>query len=286
MEYSGPSACAPPKTERAGKRKEEVAPETPGHDDFEDEDLAWYDDVVAMLTPRSGQARSREVSPSGSPRENEKADEGVGQGFLGGMLGSITSSFGTVGDVMGTMKFWEGDGSKSPRHHFQEGEIFKGMFSSEHESPINSTTMGGPSGNANAASSSRSSSGVASCMRVEGAPPSKPGLHIRFEVVEWRNHEVLMDGSGGLPSAGTPLGIGWKVESERWATIDDFEASREALRRPRDVFMMDGFVTPKQRAALFYELGCTKEEVSASELATFKNNRRRKASVADLSDMV
>jgi len=229
----------------------------------------------------------------GSPRGGGEGEppEGVGKGFLTGMMGSISSGFetgfSTVGNVVGAMKFWEGDGSKSPRHHFNEGEIFKGMFEAEHDDThIPTITIKAPprptqGGSSNATSQAYSGP---SALRVPGAPSK--GARVQFEGVEWRNHEVLMDGSGGLPSSGTPLGIGWKVQSERWVSIDDFEESREGVRRPREIFMMDGFVPPKERTSLFYELGHSKEEVSACELATFKNNRRRKQSVQDLSDMV
>lgn len=282
--YTGPSAEAPPKTARVEKRSE-VAPGLE-----EEEESEWYDDVIAMLTPRTA---SQQVSPSTSP-SGEANQEGAGLGFLDDVMGSLSES---VGNMVGAMKFWEGDGNKSPRHHFNEGEIFKGMFSSEQEeeSSAKNMTLKAPGDKVSEGSqdelalvaSPRTSDlhVLQPCIREHGAPSSKPGCRVKFEVVQWRNHEVFMDGSGGLPSSGIPLGIGWKVEADLELNIDEFEEARQTIRRPREVFMMDGFVPPKERAALFYEVGYTKEEVSACELATFKTNRRRKASVQDLSDM-
>lgn len=284
--YAGPSVEAPPKTARVEKRAG-ACPE------LDDDETEWYDDVIAMLTPRA----SREASPSGSPRGEAAADEGAGLGFLDNMMGSISDS---VGNMVGAMKFWEGDGIKSPRHHFNEGEIFKGMFSSQQEdgSDKNSTAQAAGHKATSGSEGSQDESGLVAsprspehprvllpCIREQGTPSSKTGCRVKFEAVQWRNHEVMMDGSGGLPSSGIPLGIGWKVEAELELSIDEFEEARQAVRRPRDVFMMDGFVLPRTRAELFYQVGYTKEEVSACELATFKTNRRRKASVQDLSDM-
>merc|ERR1711990_500953 len=121
--------------------------------------------------------------------------------------------------MVGAMKFWEGDGSKSPRHHFGEGVIFKGMFDSQDPSPRSAPAkMKMPPTAAPAVSDDGNK--IAPCLRTPGTPSKHQGCNVQFEAVEWRNHEILLDGSGGLPSSGTALGLGWKVESERWAPID------------------------------------------------------------------
>jgi len=215
--------------------------------------------------------------------------EEAGHGFLNELIGGIGSGLKkvatTVQDAGGKLKFWEGNGDKSPRHHFNEGEIFKGMFggSSDVDAPVPFSSMGMPG--AKGATAANTVGMPPPCIRANGAPSSKEGCNVKFDVVRWRNHEVEMDGSGGLPSSGIPLGIGWKVESEKELGIDEFEAEREPIRRNRDLFMMEGFVPPKERVETFHKVGYTKEEISACELATFKVNRRRKASVQDLSDM-
>jgi hypothetical protein len=79
--YTGPSELAPPKTARGAGRGGEIAPDL---DDDDEEGLDWYDEMVTMLTPRGS-----DLSPNGSPRERGQSQEGVGEGFLSGVFGSI-----------------------------------------------------------------------------------------------------------------------------------------------------------------------------------------------------
>ena len=254
---------------------------------------ARYDEMIDVLTPRS---MSRQATPEGSPRGGEapheasQEEEAVGQGIFDDIIGGIGKGFDrvteTIGKAGGALKFWEGDGSKSPRHHFDEGRIFKGMFGNEEteDATVPFTAMKKP-GVGGEAKADPEAEAIVPCLRQPGAPCSKPDCRVLFKAVLWRNHHVEMDGSGGLPSSGIPLGIGWKVDSDRELSLDEFESEREGVRRDRDEFMMSGFVTPKERVEVFVKAGYTKEQISSCELATFKTNRRRKASVQDLSDM-
>jgi len=307
-EYKGPTSDAPAKTIPKPRTRKDTVEEPPQSE--ADASPAWFDEVVSILTPREEQAENGEQKEEPSPQNTEKAGDEE-PGFLNGVTGAFSAIFtaqdggeesdadadkGFFDKMSGSMsgiipealRFWEDDGSKSPRHHFNEGAIFKTMFSAENsasEQDPEESEVQTPLSPASTAAAARNESQNLSCLRKEGTPAKNKGCRVQFEVVEWRNHEVMLDGSGGLPSSGTPLGLGWKVEDERWAYIDDFEAERETVRRPIEIFMMDGFVPPKARAQRFTEVGYTKEDVSGAELATFKANRRRKASNMDLSDM-
>eukprot|EP00656_Telonema_subtile_P006710 TRINITY_DN13118_c0_g1_i2.p2 TRINITY_DN13118_c0_g1~~TRINITY_DN13118_c0_g1_i2.p2 ORF type:complete len:148 (-),score=21.65 TRINITY_DN13118_c0_g1_i2:191-634(-) len=109
--------------------------------------------------------------------------------------------------------------------------------------------------------------------------------HVKFDAVYLRQHAFAPDGSGGLPSSGIPFGLDWEVESDVALTLEEFEEHREPDRLDRQIFMMEGFVSPKERSLFAVSKGSTKEQVSSAELATFKANRRRRASLAFVDEV-
>merc|ERR1712216_753906 len=77
---------------------------------------------------------------------------------------------------------------------------------------------------------------VPACIREAGTPSTKQGCRVHFGVVEWRNHELLLDGSGGLTSSGTGLGIGWKIESALGTDRCVRSRSRPSPKTSRDLY--------------------------------------------------
>jgi len=107
---------------------------------------------------------------------------------------------------------------------------------------------------------------------------------VTFDAVYMRQHAFIIDGSGSLPSSGLPFGLDWSIESDTSVLIDEFEEHREGSRTDRQIFMMEGFIPPKERSAFAISKGCGADEVQQAELSTFKANRRRRASLAYLDE--
>eukprot|EP00658_Telonema_sp_P-2_P084204 TRINITY_DN9285_c0_g1_i4.p1 TRINITY_DN9285_c0_g1~~TRINITY_DN9285_c0_g1_i4.p1 ORF type:complete len:481 (+),score=134.37 TRINITY_DN9285_c0_g1_i4:89-1444(+) len=186
---------------------------------------------------------------------------------------------------------------KSPRHHFNEGETLKVLAEckegSDAEAPVespleiaasflsdcSSVVLPGPKDKPTEGGERYD---LVSCIK---GPEFVNQHRVGFDAVYLRQHEFVPDGSGGLPSSGIPFGLGWKVESDCCVELDEFEQHREGDRLDRQVFMMEGFVPPKERAAFAQAKGVSKDEVNSAELATFKANRRRRASLAFVEEV-
>lgn len=190
---------------------------------------------------------------------------------------------------------------KSPRHHFHEGETWKVVNEGRDAGPASNAAEPGSALDLAASFLSDCSLGIydptaqntpksdeieevelVSCLkRPDHSNPNR----VKFDAVYMRQHEFVADGSGGLPSSGIPFGLGWGVESDAVLSLDEFEEHRQPARLDRQVFMMEGFVSPKERSSFAFSKGSSKEEVSGAELATFKANRRRRASLAFVDEV-
>lgn len=113
-------------------------------------------------------------------------------------------------------------------------------------------------------------------------PRSGKKRGVRFNNVEIRECRPLLGGGGGIPTQGSPLGMGWQVDRETRIDIDQFEEWRGDLgaeaRRPREVFMEYGYVPPEEREERLLQAGHVKSELERSEFEIRIINRRRERS--------
>jgi len=106
---------------------------------------------------------------------------------------------------------------------------------------------------------------------------------VGFNTVEIRECRPLLGGGGGIPTAGSPLGMGWEVERQTRIDVDCFESWRDGgeggqVRRPREVFMEYGYVAPEEREQRLLEAGHVQSELDRSEFEIRIINRRRERS--------
>ena len=99
---------------------------------------------------------------------------------------------------------------------------------------------------------------------------------VAFSHVSIRSHELELWGGGGVPGdGGAPLGIGWAVMGERQMPIDEFEESRREVRRPKELYGMQGSVAASRRCELLIRAGASLKQIRSVKQAVARLNRQR-----------
>jgi len=84
---------------------------------------------------------------------------------------------------------------------------------------------------------------------------------LSFSSVLVREFEQELGGGGGLPSEGSPIGLGWAFQDQGEVEMDAYEGSRQGVRRERQEFMTKGYLTPIKRYKRLCELGFDDEDI-------------------------
>jgi len=298
------------------------------------QDEVWVNGFVTSVEP---------LQVGGSIWDQVEPVEEEGTGVLSGLFGGMFGGASAEGDgaekkpwynsfkLDGLLSlFGEEEPTKSPRHHFNEGDTLR-VLQPHREQQRGATEQAASSADQSQSASAQPSGSsqaepgsLADDSRIGSSPDetllvssaSKLGSmlgivqqqqsatnknvcllpscvksadyvstsRVTFDAVYLRQHAFEIDGSGSLPSSGLAFGLDWPIESDTSVLIDEFEEHRGESRVDRQVFMMEGFIPPKERSAFALAKGATPEKVQQAELATFKMNRKRRASLAYLDE--
>ena len=120
------------------------------------------------------------------------------------------------------------------------------------------------------------------CIKSSEKQKVKQKKGITFGAVQLREFEMTL--GGGVPSEGSPIGLGWNYLELGEIEITDYEEGRQGVRKERDVYMSRGYLTAKERYQALRDIGFEDDAIEAEIIETKAMQEERAVSVKELDD--
>ena len=99
-----------------------------------------------------------------------------------------------------------------------------------------------------------------------------------------REFEIALGGSGGVPTEGSPIGLGWNFREHDEMELESFEETREGVRKERETYMRQGYLSPEERRDALKMHGFSDDEIVREADLNRELLTSRKDSVKEVED--